>query len=175
MRPKKGRPKLHNFSSEEFQKLSTEERQLRGRISTLRRMIKDRESKIEELKPSIMKEVNKLMKPIHKREEEIQNCNNEIEQITQNIKDDYYEFPTFRIEDYDMKGNIYYRGVWYVDSKKKQMYLGSEKNVLKKVTVIHSDIHDGNISRNLDRVLDVYLKDLQMRYWKDEYESKDGK
>jgi hypothetical protein len=30
MRPKKGRPKLHNFSSEEFQKLSTEERQLRA-------------------------------------------------------------------------------------------------------------------------------------------------
>ena len=66
MRPKKGRPKLHNFSSEEFQKLSTEERQLRGRISTLRRMIKKRESDIDELKPSIMKEVNKLMKPIHK-------------------------------------------------------------------------------------------------------------
>ena len=175
MRPKKGRPKLHNFSSEEFQKLSTEERQLRGRISTLRRMIKDRESKIEELKPSIMKEVNKLMKPIHKREEEIQKCNNEIEQITQNIKDDYYEFPSFRIEDYMMKGNTYYRGVWYTESNKKQMYLGSEKNVLKKVTVIHSDIHDGNISRNLDRVLDVYLKDLQMRYWKDEYESKDSK
>ena len=52
------------------------------------------------------------------------------------------------------------------------MYLGSEKNVLKKVTVIHSDIHEGNISRNLDRVLDVFLKELQMRYWKDEYESK---
>jgi len=172
MRPKKGRPKLHNFSSEEFQKLSKEERQLRGRISTLRRMIKDRESKIDELKSSIMIEVNKLMKPIHKREEEIQNCNNEIEQITQNIKDDYYEFPSFRIEDYITKGNTYYRGVWYIESKKKQMYLGSEKNVLKKVTVIHSDIHEGNISRNLDRVLDVFLKELQMRYWKDEYESK---
>jgi seryl-tRNA synthetase len=172
MRPKKGRPKLHNFSSEEFQKLSTEERQLRGRISTLRRMIKKRESDINELKPSIMKEVNKLMKPIHKREEEIQKCLEEIEQITENINDNYYEFPTFRIEDYVIKRNTYYRGVWYVDSKKKQMYLGSEKNVLKKVTVIHSDIHDDNISKNLDRVLDVYLKDLQMRYWKDEYESK---
>lgn len=172
MRPKKGRPKLHIFSPEEFQKLSTEERQLRGRISTLRRMIKKRESDIEELKPSIMKEVSKLMEPIHKREEEIQKCLEEIEQITENINDNYYEFPTFRIEDYVMKGNTYYRGVWYVDSNKKQMYLGSEKNVLKKVTVIHSDIHEYNISRNLDRVLDVYLKDLQMRYWKDEYESK---
>jgi len=172
MRPKKGRPKLHIFSPEEFQKLSTEERQLRGRISTLRRMIKKRESDIEELKPSIMKEVSKLMEPIHKREEEIQKCLEEIEQITENINDNYYEFPTFRIEDYVMKGNTYYRGVWYVDSKKKQMYLGSEKNVLKKVTVIHSDIHEYNISRNLDKVLDVYLKDLQMRYWKDEYESK---
>jgi hypothetical protein len=44
MRPKKGRPKLHKFSSEEFQKLSKEERQLRGRISTLKRMIMKRES-----------------------------------------------------------------------------------------------------------------------------------
>lgn len=175
MRPKKGRPKLHNFSPEEFQKLSTEERQLRGRISTLRRMIRKREYDIEELKPSIMKEVNILMKPILKKEEEIQKCLDEIEQINENINDNYYEFPTFRIEDYSMKNNTYYRGVWYVDSKKKQMYLGSEKKVLQKVTVIHSDIHDGNISKNLDRVLDVYLKDLQMKYWKDEYESKDGK
>ena len=97
MRPKKGRPKLHNFSPEEFQKLSTEERQLRGRISTLRRMIMKRESDIEELKPSIMKEVSKLMKPIHKKEEEIQKCLEEIEQITENINDNYYEFTRFFI------------------------------------------------------------------------------
>ena len=173
MRPKKGRPKLHNFSSDEFQKLSTEERQLRGRISTLRRMIKKRESDIDELKPSIMKEVNKLMKPIHKREGEIQKCLEEIEQITENINDNYYEFPSFRIEGYTMKGQSYYRGVWYVDSKKKQLYLGSEKNVLKRVNEKYPKVTDP--FKELDKVLDVYLKDLQMRYWKDEYESKDGK
>ena len=170
MRPKKGRPKLHTFSPEEFQKLSREERQLRGRISTLRRMIKKRESDIEELKPSIMKEVNKLMKPIHKREGEIQKCLEEIEQITENIDDNYHEFPSFRIEGYITKGKTYYRGVWYVDSKKKQMYLGNEKTILKEVTEKYPKVTDP--SKELDKVLDVYLKKLQMRYWKDEYESK---
>ena len=97
----------------------------------------------------------------------------EIEQITENINDNYYEFPSFQIEGYTMKGQSYYRGRWYVDSKKKQLYLGSEKNVLKRVNEKYPNVTDPY--KELDKVLDVYLKDLQMRYWKDEYESKDGK
>ena len=106
-------------------------------------------------------------------EREIQKCLEEIEQITENINDNYYEFPSFRIEDYMMKLKTYYRGVWYVDSKKKQMYLGSEKKILKRVNEKYPKITDP--SKELDKVLDVYLKELQMRYWKDEYENKDGK
>ena len=44
-----GRSKTNDFQSEEFQKLSREERQIRGRLSTLKRMIKTREEKIEVL------------------------------------------------------------------------------------------------------------------------------
>ena len=60
MLPKRGRKKTETFNSEDFSKLSTEERRLRGKISTLRRMIKKRESDIEE-----------LMKPILKKRKEI--------------------------------------------------------------------------------------------------------
>jgi seryl-tRNA synthetase len=173
MRSKKGRPKIHEFTSEEFQKLSREERQLRGRISTLRRMIKNRESKIDELKPSIMKKVNKLLEPITILENEIKGCHSEIEEITENLKDSLYNFPSFRVENYLLKGsNTYYRGVWYVDSKKKQLYLGSESVVLQKVQSKYPEINDRTIDKNLDKVLNVYLKELQMRYWKDEYENR---
>jgi hypothetical protein len=110
------------------------------------------------------------MKPIHKREVEVQNCLDEIEKITETLKGQYFDFPTFRIENYFLKSNTYYRGVWYVESRKKQMYLGSEKNVLEDVKKVHPDINEINIDRNLDKVLDVFLKKLQMRYWSDEYE-----
>lgn len=86
MSPKMGRPKTKDFSSEKFQELSREERQLRGRMSTLKRMIEKREGEIENLKPSIMKEVNKLMKPISRREKEIKDCREEIDQLKNKIQ-----------------------------------------------------------------------------------------
>jgi hypothetical protein len=159
MKRQKGRPKIHKFSSEEFQTLSVEERQLRGRISTLRRMIKKRELDIIE-----------LMKPIQKKKKEIEKSQNEIFEIQKSIDNMGYEFPTFRVEDFYLKGNTYYRGVWYVDSKKKQLYLGSEKKVLIQLNKTYPNIVQPD--RNLDKVLNVYLKELQMRYWKDEYENR---
>ena len=50
------------------------------------------------------------------------------------------------------------------------MYLGSEKKILQRVNEKYPKVIDPY--KELDKVLDVYLKDLQMRYWKDEYESK---
>lgn len=170
-----GRPKEHLFSPEDFQKLSREERQLRGRMSTLKRMIEKREGEIENLKPSIMKEVNKLMKPISKREKEIKDCKEEIEQLKTQIQSFDFEFPSFRVENYSNGGGDYYRGVWYVNSKKYQLYLGSEKKVVQRVKSVHPDYDSKKYDEKMKLVEDVYLNDLQLKYWKDQYgEFKEG-
>jgi hypothetical protein len=81
-----------------------------------------------------------------------------------------FEFPSFRIESYITKGKSYYRGVWYVNSKKFQYYIGSEKIVQKVV----SEKYPGILVQNeYDKVLDCYLKDLQMSYWNNQYKKKD--
>ena len=50
-----GRPQTMNYSPNEFLELSREERLLRGRISTLKKMIQRREDKIDELmKPVVV-------------------------------------------------------------------------------------------------------------------------
>ena len=154
MSTKSGRPKTHKFNSEDFKKLSTEERRMRGRISTLRRMIKKRESDIEE-----------LMKPILKKRKEIKKIQTELSEITETFKNSNYNFPKFRIEGYISKGRSYYRGVWYVNSKKKQMYLGSEESVWKKVKTKFP-----NSYKKDESILDFFLNELQMKFWKDEYE-----
>jgi len=154
MSPKMGRPKTKDFSSEKFQELSREERQLRGKISTLRRMIKKRELDIQE-----------LMKPIQKKRNEIKKIQDELSEITQRFENSTYNFPKFRIEGYISKGSSYYRGVWYVNSKKKQMYLGSEKSVWEKVKTKFP-----NTYKKDESILDFFLNELQMKFWKDEYE-----
>jgi seryl-tRNA synthetase len=164
MSNKSGRPKTHKFNSEDFKKLSTEERRLRGRISTLRRMIKKRESDIEE-----------LMKPILKKRKEIKKIQTELSEITEVFNTSNYNFPKFRVEGYtivkgkDENGNdkyhSYYRGVWYVNSKKKQMYLGSEKSVWEKVKTKFP-----NSYKKDESILDFFLNELQMKFWNDEYE-----
>ena len=170
-----GRPKEHLFSPEDFQKLSREERQLRGRMSTLKRMIEKREDEIMKLKPSIMKEVDKLMKPISKRETEIGMYLEEIDQLKNKIQSFDFEFPSFRVENYTNGGGDYYRGVWYVNSKKYQLYLGSEKKVMNRVKSVHPEYETKSYDEKMKLVEDVYLTDLQMKYWKDQYgEFKEG-
>lgn len=164
MLPKRGRKKTETFNSVDFSKLSTEERRLRGKISTLRRMIKKRESDIEE-----------LMKPILKKRKEIKNIKNELSEITEVFNTSNYNFPKFRVEGYsvmkgkDKNGNdkyhSYYRGVWYVNSKKKQMYIGSEESVWKKVKTKFP-----NSFKKDESILDFFLNELQMKFWKEEYE-----
>lgn len=152
MSPKMGRPKTKDFSPEKFQKLSREERQLRGRISTLKRMIKKREIEIQE-----------LMKPIQKKRNEITEIQDELDGITKKFQNSDFKFPSFRIEGYISKGKSYYRGVWYVNSKKKQLYLGSEEKVWETV-----GITDTTLDKD-EKILNFYLKELQMKFWNEEY------
>ena len=63
-----------DYSPEEFQNLSREERQLRGRMSTLLRMIKRREEAIEE-----------LMKPIRIKQSEIDKAKDEFKNLKEKI------------------------------------------------------------------------------------------
>ena len=151
-----GRKKSVDYSPEEFQRLSREERQIRGRMSTLNRMIKRREEEITE-----------LMKPVLEKESEIKTIREELNGLKESISKIGFEFPSFRVESYLLKGKSYYRGVWYVNSKKFQHYIGSEKLVHKVVSENYP-----NVKITMDIVLDYCLKDLQMSYWNKQYKSK---
>ena len=155
-----GRSKSMDFSPEEFQKLSREERQLRGRMSSLLRMIKWREETIEE-----------LMKPVKIKLKEIEEIKVEFESLKGQIKNMGFDFPSFRVESYITKGKSYYRGVWYVDSKKFQHYIGSEKSVQQIVWEKYPNV---KVDVEFDKVLDCFLEDLQLSYWNKQYEGKDG-
>ncbi len=160
-----GRKKSVDYSPEEFQELSREERQIRGRMSRLNRMINDREEEIAEL----MIPIEELMKPIRIKELEIQTIKEELKELKDKISNFGFEFPSFRVENYDSKGKSYFRGVWYVNSKKFQHYIGSEKIVQKAVSEKYPDV---KVAIELDKVLDCYLKELQMSYWNKQYNSK---
>ena len=69
-----GRSKSVDYSPEEFQELSREERQIRGRMSTLNRMIKRREEEITE-----------LMKPVLEKESEIKTIREELNGLKESI------------------------------------------------------------------------------------------
>jgi hypothetical protein len=159
-----GRSKTNDFQSEEFQKLSREERQIRGRLSTLKRMIKTREVKIEV-----------LLKPIEILQNEISGIEEEVKLLKEKIKGMGFDFPSFRIEEYGPNMNTYYRGVWYVNSKKKQLYLGNEKKVIEKTRLVYPEIESKKGEEKLNLIRDVYLKDLQLEYWNKQYEDEKQK
>ena len=110
-----GRKKSMDFSPKEFEKLSTEERRMRGRLSTLKRMIKKRED-----------DINELMKPIQKKKEEIKKFSLELDELKNSIKDLGFDFPTFKVESFSIlkgdKFHSYYRGRWQSKGKKKHKY-----------------------------------------------------
>lgn len=155
-----GRNKSMDFSAEEFQSLSREERQLRGKMSSLLRMIKRREEAIEE-----------FMKPVKIKQKEIEEIKEDLEGLKSKIKNMGFNFPSFRVESYITKGKSYYRGVWYVDSKKFQHYIGSENLVFSEVLAKYPDEKLKTDSFN-EKVLEYYLKDFQMSYWNKQYEGK---
>lgn len=155
----KGRPKSKDFTPEEFENLSREERQLRGRMSTLKRMMKRREDKIEE-----------LMKPVHKLQEEINNIKSELEELKMSIKDMGFNFPTFRVESFNTKEKPYWRGVWYVNGKKKQKYLGSEEKVFSLVGSKVKGFSKLLSKQREENIYEYFLPELQLEFWKKQHE-----
>ena len=154
-----GRPQTVNYSPNEFLELSREERLLRGRISTLKKMIQRREDKIDE-----------LMKPVLKTKSEVNSLKEELGELKTQIKELGVEFPTFRVEDFFLKGKIYYRGVWYVNSKKKQLYMGSEKKVHDRLEKVVNGFGKLKQLKKNEKILEVYLPEFQLNYWEKEYE-----
>jgi len=153
----------------DFNKLSKEERQLRGRLSTLMRMIKKREDKVE-----------KLYEPIKKLKDEIGELKSEMTEIKSKIKNQEFSFPSFRIEEYTNSDRDYFRAVWYVKSVKKQKYLGSVDKLLPEVKSKFKneflELETSNLKfqeryeRQMELVTEYFLPTLQLDYWKKEYE-----
>lgn len=154
-----GRKKSVDYSPKEFEKLSTEERRMRGRLSTLKRMIKKRED-----------DINELMKPILKKKEEIKKFSLELDELKNSIKDLGFDFPTFRVEPFTTKGKDYYRGVWYVNGKKKQKYLGSEDKVHQLVKKKFRGFESLSYDEKSEKILEYYLPQFQLDFWSKEYE-----
>ena len=154
-----GRKKSMDFSPKEFEKLSTEERRMRGRLSTLKRKIKKRED-----------DINELMKPILKKKEEIKKFSLELDELKNSIKDLGFDFPTFRVEPFTTKGKDYYRGVWYVNGKKKQKYLGSEDKIHQLVKKKFREFESLTYNEKTEKILEFFLPQFQLDYWSKEYE-----
>ena len=154
-----GRKKSVDYSPKEFEKLSTEERRMRGRLSTLKRMIKKRED-----------DINELMKPILKKKEEIKKYSLELDELKNSIKDLGFDFPTFRVEPFTTKGKDYYRGVWYVNGKKKQKYLGSEDKIHQMVKKKFRGFESLTYNEKTEKILEFFLPQFQLDYWSKEYE-----
>ena len=154
-----GRKKSVDYSPKEFEKLSTEERRMRGRLSTLKRMIKKRED-----------DINELMKPILKKKEEIKKFSLELDELKNSIKDLGFDFPTFRVEPFTTKGKDYYRGVWYVNGKKKQKYLGSEDKIHQMVKKKFRGFESLTYNEKSEKVLEFFLPQFQLDFWSKEYE-----
>ena len=156
---KKGRKKTMDYSPEEFDKLSNEERRLRGRLSRLKRMIKKREDEIDE-----------LMKPITKLNTEIVKYKTEMEELKNSIKDMGFDFPTFRVESFITKNQFYWRGVWYVNGKKKQKYLGSEEKIFSLVRKKYRGFDKLIGDDKTDKILEYFTPQFQLDFWNKEYE-----
>lgn len=154
-----GRKKSMDFSPKEFEKLSTEERRLRGRLSTLKRMIYKREG-----------DINELMKPILKKKMEISKLSLEMDELKNSIKDLGFDFPTFRVEPFTTKGKDYYRGVWYVNGKKKQKYLGSEDKIHQMVKKKFRGFESLTYDEKSEKILEFFLPQFQLDFWNKEYE-----
>jgi len=158
-----GRKKSIDFTTEEFQKLSTEERRLRGRLSTLKRMIDKREG-----------DINELMKPILKKKEEINKLSIEMDELKNSIKDLGFDFPTFKVESFSIlkgdKFHSYYRGRWYVNGKKKQKYIGSENKVHQIVKKKFRGFDSLSSDDKMDKIKEYYTPQFQLDFWSKEYE-----
>jgi polyhydroxyalkanoate synthesis regulator phasin len=110
------------------------------------------------------------MKPVLKKKSEVNSLKEELGELKTQIKELGVEFPTFRVEDFFLKGKTYYRGVWYVNSKKKQLYMGSEKKVQNRMNEVIDGFDKLPQSQKNEKILEVYLPEFQLNFWEKEYE-----
>ena len=110
------------------------------------------------------------MKPVLKTKSEVNSLKEELGELKTQIKELGVEFPTFRVEDFFLKGKTYYRGVWYVNSKKKQLYMGSEKKVHDRLEKVVNGFDKLPQSQKNEKILEVYLPEFQLNFWEKEYE-----
>ena len=122
-------------------------------------MIKKREDDIDE-----------LMKPILKKKEEIKKFSEELDGLKNSIKDLGFDFPTFRVEPFTTKGRDYYRGVWYVNGKKKQKYLGSEDKIHQLVKKKFRGFESLTFDEKSEKILEYFLPQFQLDFWSKEYD-----
>ena len=68
------------------------------------------------------------------------------------------------------KGKDYYRGVWYVNGKKKQKYLGSEDKIHQMVKKKFRGFESLTYNEKSEKVLEFFLPQFQLDFWSKEYE-----
>tara|TARA_R110001592_G_C13186309_1_gene751653 strand:- start:2364 stop:2834 length:471 start_codon:yes stop_codon:yes gene_type:complete len=146
------------FTPKKFDELDREERQLRGRLSTLKRMIKRREDSIKE-----------LMIPINKKKKEIKKYKEELKELSSKIRDGF-EFPNFSVESYMNSGCDYYRGVWRVDGKKKFKYLGSESHIFDLMNEKYDGFKSMSRTQKDKLIKEHFINELRLDYWEKEYD-----
>ena len=93
-----------------------------------------------------------------------------MDELKNSIKDLGFDFPTFRVEPFTTKGKDYYRGVWYVNGKKKQKYLGSEDKVHQLVKKKFRGFESLSYDEKSEKILEYYLPQFQLDFWSKEYE-----
>lgn len=68
------------------------------------------------------------------------------------------------------KGRDYYRGVWYVNGKKKQKYLGSEDKIHQLVKKKFRGFESLTFDEKSEKILEYFLPQFQLDFWSKEYD-----
>ena len=90
--------------------------------------------------------------------------------LKNSIKDLGFDFHTFRVEPFTTKGRDYYRGVWYVNGKKKQKYLGSEDKIHQLVKKKFRGFESLTFDEKSEKILEYFLPQFQLDFWSKEYD-----
>lgn len=146
------RPRTLTFTPVEWEKLTNTEKQLRGELATIKRSIKVREDRIKKNKEQ--------KKELEKR----------LEDLTKKMKGIGLYFPNITIEEYQVKDKWYFRGVYSVEGKKQQAYLGSRIKVFKVLEEKEARFNDMK-NKERTKIIREYLEPrVKLHYWNNQYE-----
>lgn len=150
------RPRTQTFTPLEWEKLTDTEKQLRGELATIKRSIKVREERIK------------------KNKEEKKALEKRLEDLTKKMKAIGLYFPNITIEEYQVKDRWYFRGVYSVEGKKQQAYLGSRVKVFKELEEKEAGFNDMK-NRERTKIITEYLEPrVKLHYWNNQYERKNS-